>query len=122
MYRIVSKGGNEEICSALFQLLHRVLILQELIRGDHRDAIPRADLVAERAADAAGEVDRADLKRQLVAWAGNEADTVHRADGHARLAAGAHVFIEEGEDLGELLFGHFGSGAAGQGRDVRTTL
>ena len=48
--------------SALFQLRFGVLVLDELIGRDHRDAVPRAHLVAQRASDAAGEVDRADLE------------------------------------------------------------
>ena len=50
----------------LLELLDRVLVLEELVGRDHRDAVPRADLVAERAADAAGKVDRADLKDLLM--------------------------------------------------------
>jgi len=46
----------------LFQLFDRVFVLEELIGGDHGDAVPGADLVAEGAADAAGEIDGADLK------------------------------------------------------------
>src|SRR5437868_2241390 len=94
--------------SASLQLLHRVFVLQKLIGGDHGDAIPWADLMAQRAADAAGEVDRADLERQLMAWAGDDADAVHRANRHARLAAGAHVFVEKGKGFGELLLSHIG--------------
>ena len=90
----------------LFELRHRVLILQELIRRQHRDAIPRAHLVAQRAPDAAGEIDRANLKRQLMPWARNDADAVDGADGHARFAAGAHVFVEQRQSFGELFLGH----------------
>jgi hypothetical protein len=67
-----------------FELRRRVLVLQKLIRRDHRDAIPRADLVAQRAADAAGEVDRADLETLLVPRAGDQVDAIDRADRHAR--------------------------------------
>jgi len=49
--------------------LSGVLVLQELIRRDHRDAIPRADLVTQCAADASGEIDRADLKGGLMSRA-----------------------------------------------------
>ena len=80
--------------------------MQELIGGNHGDAVPRADLVAECAADTAGEIDGADLKDHLVTWAGNEMDAIDRADGHAGFAAGAHVFVEESEDFGQLLLGH----------------
>ena len=55
-------------------MLDRVFVLEELIGGDHGDAVPGADLVAERAADAAGEVDGADLEGGLVAGAGHDAD------------------------------------------------
>ena len=82
--------------AALLQLFRRLLVVQELVGGDHRDAVPRADLVAQRAADAARQVDRADLEALLVARARDEVDAVDRADGHARLAAGAHVFVEQG--------------------------
>src|SRR5882762_9191291 len=101
----------------LRHLRNRLLILQELIGWDHRDAIPRADLVAEGAADAAGEVDGADLKNHLVARAGNEMNAIDGADGHAGFAAGAHVFVEEGEDLRKLLLSHFER----HGRGARAT-
>ena len=81
-------------------MCHGLLVLKELIRGDHRNAVPRADLVAQRAADAAGEVDGADLEDHLVARAGDDVDAIDGADGHAGFAAGAHVFVEEGEDFG----------------------
>ena len=90
----------------LCKLRHSLLVLQELIRRDHRDAIPWADLMAQRAADAAGEVDGADLERLLVAMAGDGADAIDGADDQARLAAGAHVLVEEGQDLGEFLLCH----------------
>ena len=70
------------------------------------NAVPGADLVAEGAADAAGQVDGADLKGQLVARAGNGADAVDGADDQAGLAAGAHVLVEQGQDFGELFLGH----------------
>ena len=92
--------------SPSLQLLHRVLILQELIRRDHRDAVPRADLVAQGAADAAREIDRADLKRQLVARAGDDLDAIDGADAHAGLAAGAHILVEQCQGLGEFLLRH----------------
>jgi len=41
-----------------------------------------------------------------VARAGDDVDAIDGADGHAGFAAGAHVFVEEGEDFGQLLFGH----------------
>ena len=81
----------------LLEFFRRVRVLQELVGRQHGDAIPRADLVAERAADAAGEVDRADLERLLVTRAGDRADAIDRADRHARLAAGAHVFVKQRE-------------------------
>ena len=88
-------------------LRNRLLILKELIGGNHGDAIPRANLVAERAADAAGQIDGADLKDHFVPRPGNDMDAIDRADGHAGFAAGAHVFVEEGEDFGEFFLGHF---------------
>ena len=84
----------------LLEFFRRVRVLQELVGWNHRDAIPRADLVAERAADAAGEVDGADLEDRLVAMTGDDADAVDRADRHARLAAGAHVFVKQRESFG----------------------
>jgi hypothetical protein len=90
----------------LGELRNRLGVLEELIGGDHRDAIPRADLVAEGTANAAGEVDGADLKSGLVARAGDGADAVNGADDQAGFAAGAHVLVEKGEDFGEFLFGH----------------
>ena len=96
-------------CDWLFELRRRVLVLQKLVRRDHRDAVPRADLVAECAADAAREVDRADLEALLVARAGDEVDAIDRADRHARFAARAHVLIEQGQNLRKLLLRHLGS-------------
>ena len=87
-------------------LRNRLLILQELIRWNHRDAIPRADLMAEGAADAAGEIDGADLEDHFVARAGDDVDAIDGADGHAGFAAGTHVFVEEGEDFWQLLLRH----------------
>src|SRR5438874_10837 len=92
--------------STSLELLHRVLILQELIRRDHRDAVPRADLVAQGAADAAREIDRADLERQLVPRAGDDLDAVDGADAHERLAAGAHVLVEQRQGLRKFLLRH----------------
>ena len=94
----------------LFQLRNGIRVLQKLIRRQHGDAVPRADLVAERATDAAGEVDRADLEDALVAGPGDGADAIDRADHEARLAAGAHVLVEERQDLGELLLRHWLNG------------
>ena len=89
------------------QLLFSILVLQKLIRRDHGDAIPGADLVAEGAADTTGKIDGADLKGQLVPRAWDDADAVDRADRHAGFAAGAHVFIKQRQNLGELLLGHY---------------
>ncbi len=36
--------------------------MQELIGGEHGDAVPGADLVTETTADATGQIDGADLK------------------------------------------------------------
>ena len=83
-----------------------ILVLEELVGRDHRDAIPRADLMAERAADAAGQVDGADLKSRFMAWAGDRADAIDRTDGHTRFAAGAHVLVEKGQNFGEFLLRH----------------
>src|SRR3954467_1420663 len=83
----------------LFELRRRVGILEELIRRQHGDAVPRANLVAQRAADAAREVDGADLEDALVAVAGDRADAIDRANDEARLAARAHVLIEQGQHL-----------------------
>src|SRR5205814_2041967 len=52
----------EEPSKNLLELRLGVLVLQELIGRQHGDAVPRADLVAERAADAAGKIDGADLE------------------------------------------------------------
>ena len=88
------------------QLLLSILVLQKLIRRQHRDAVPRAHLVAQGAADAAREVDGADLEGALVAGAGDGADAIDGADDQAGFAPGAHVFIEQGQDFGELLLCH----------------
>src|SRR5687767_11631161 len=55
-------------------LRHGLLVLKELIGGDHGDAVPGADLVTERTADAAGEIDGADLKDDFVARARDDVD------------------------------------------------
>jgi len=91
---------------ALRELGLGVVVLQELVGREHRDAIPGADLVTKRAANAAGEVDRADLERELMPRAGDDADAIDGADGHAGFAAGTHVLVEEGENFGELLLCH----------------
>jgi len=83
-----------------------VFVLEELVGGDHGDAVPGADLVAEGAADAAREVDGADLEGGLVTGAGDGADAIDGADAEAGFAAGAHVLVEEGQDFGEFLFRH----------------
>ena len=101
-----SIGQMRPVASRLLQLLDRILVLKELIGGDHRNAVPRANLMAQGAPDAARQVDRADLKRNLMPRAGNDADAIDRADDHARLAAGAHVLIEQGQHFGQLLLGH----------------
>ncbi len=98
----------------LFQLLDCVFVLQELIGGEHGDAIPGADLVAEGAADAAGEVDGADLEGDLVSGAGDDADAIDGADDEAGFAAGAHVFVEKGQRLGEFLLGHESGNSRGR--------
>ncbi len=90
----------------LFELRLHIVVLDELIRRKHRDAVPRADLVTERTADAAGEVDRADLKRLLVPRAGDRADAVDGADRETGLAAGTHVFVEQRENFRKLLLCH----------------
>ncbi len=87
-------------------LRNRLLVLEELIGGDHGYTVPWADLMAEGAADAAGEIDGADLEDVFVARAGDQRDTIDGADGHAGFAAGAHVFVEEGKDLRQLLLSH----------------
>ena len=46
-------------------------------------------------------------KAELVARAGDRADAIDRADDHARLAAGAHVLVEQGQHFGELLLRHY---------------
>ena len=86
----------------LFQLSGRLRVLEELVGGDHRDAVPGADLMAEGAADAAGEVDRADLEGGLVARAGDGAYAIDGTDGEARLAAGAVVGVDDGDFLREF--------------------
>ena len=90
----------------LFELFDGLFVLQELIGGDHGDAIPGADLVAEGAADTAGEVDGAGLEGGGVARAGDGADAVDGADDEAGLAAGTHVFIEQGKSFGKFFLGH----------------
>ena len=84
------------------ELRRRLLVLEELVRRDHRDAIPRADLVTQRAANAAGEVDRADLKGGLMARAGNSADAIDRAYRQTGFAAGAHVLVEQRQSFRKL--------------------
>ena len=88
------------------QLRRRLLVLKELIGRDHRDAIPWTNLVAQRAADAAGKVDRADLECRLVTRAWHGADAIDRADRKTCLTAGAHVFVEKGQCLGKLFLCH----------------
>ena len=88
------------------QLRLGVLVLEELVGREHRDAVPGANLVAEGAADTAGEVDRADLVDLLHARPRDRADAIDGAHHEARLAACAHVLIEQRENLGELLLGH----------------
>ena len=90
----------------LFELLDRLFVLHELIRGDHGDAVPGADLVAKRAADAPGEIDGAGLEGGFMARAGNRADAVDGADDEAGFAAGTHVFVEQRKRFGEFLFRH----------------
>ena len=98
--------GLIRICGRLFKLLDRLLILQELVGRNHGDAVPRTNLVAQRATDAAGKVDGADLKGGLVAMPGNDVDAVHRAHDQARFAAGAPGLVEQSQCLGELRLGH----------------
>lgn len=87
-------------------MFRHILILQELIRRQHRNAVPRAHLMAKGAADAAGEINRADLHYAFMAVARDDADAIHRTDVHAGFAAGAHVFIQQGKNFGQLLLGH----------------
>ena len=91
---------------SLLELRFDVVVLQELIGRKHRDAVPRADLMAERAADATREVDRADLKRLLVTRTGDGADAIDRTDAETGFAAGAHVFVEQRQNFWELFLGH----------------
>jgi hypothetical protein len=71
MRRALPAGENMGTSERLCDLRHGLIILQELIGGNHRDAVPGADLVAEGAANAAGKVDGADLEDVFVAWAGD---------------------------------------------------
>ena len=73
-----------------------LLVLQELVRRQHRDAIPWTDLMAQRASDAARKIDRANLKCALMAWPRHRADAIDRADTQTGLAARAHVLVEKG--------------------------
>src|SRR5438552_2503708 len=97
-----SAFSSDAIARGLLKLRLGVFVLKELIRRQHGDAVPRTNLMAQRAADATGEVDGADLERLLVPRAGDCADAIDRADDQARLAARAHVFIEQGQNFGEL--------------------
>ena len=63
--------------------------------------------MAQRAADASWQIDRADLKGAFVAGPGDDADAIHRTDRHARFAAGAHVFIQQSKNFGQLLLRHY---------------
>ena len=105
-YQFRSGVPNKWISRTLFQLLDHILVLQELIGGDHGDAVPRADLVAQGAADAAGEVDGAGLEGGFVPRAGDDADAVDGADDQAGFAAGTHVFIEKGKSFRKFFLGH----------------
>jgi len=106
--------GNERRSARQIQRLWRLLrhlwdrlfILKELIGGDHGDAVPGADLMAERAADTAGKVDGANLERELVPRAGDDANAIDGADRHAGFAAGAHVLVKQRQRFRELLFRH----------------
>src|SRR2546423_24209 len=81
-----------------------LLVLQKLVRRQHRDAIPRADLMAQRTPNAARKIDRANLKCALVAWPRDRADAIDGADTQTRLAARAHVLVEQGQNFRKLLF------------------
>ena len=100
------KHGRDAHATCLFELFDGLLILHELIGGDHGDAIPGADLMAEGAADAAGEVDGAGLEGSGVARAGDCTDAVDGADDQAGFAAGTHVFIEKGKSFRKFFLGH----------------
>ena len=71
---------------------------------DHRDDVPRADLGAELAADAALEVDGADAHGIAgVLGIVDLVDAIDRADGDAGVTAGAEVLVEDGELFRQLL-------------------
>ena len=80
--------------------------MKELIGRDHGNAIPWADLMAQRAADTAGQVDGAGLVYAFKALTGQCADAVDGADAQAGFAAGTHVLIEQGQYFWEFLFCH----------------
>ena len=89
----------------LRQLRDGLFVLEELVGGDHGDAVPGADLVAEGAADTAGEVDGADLEAGLVARAGDGGDAIDGADGQAGFTAGAVIGVDDRQFLRNFFAG-----------------
>lgn len=52
------------------------------------------------------QINRTDLKCRFVPGSGNRADAIDGTDRQTGFAAGAHVFIKQCQDLGELLLRH----------------
>src|SRR4051794_4979875 len=72
-------------------------------RRYHIDGVPGAPALAQRAADAALEVDVHERLQHRLVVARHLVDTIDRADFNARLAAGAVVRADDRQFLGKLL-------------------
>jgi hypothetical protein len=81
---------------------------QNLIRGNHGDDVPWANLGAELAPNANIEVDGADPHRIAgMLGIGNVIDAIDRTHRDTGVAPGANILIEDGKLLGKLfLFCH----------------
>ncbi len=84
-----------------FEQLAELGFQDHLAGGDHRDDVPRTDLSAKLAPDTDGKIDRADAHgvarlggvRDLV-------DTIDGADGNARIAPRAQIFVQDRQLFG----------------------
>ena len=63
--------------------------------------------MAQRTPDAARQIDRADLHDARMLWTGDRVNAIHRADRQTRFAPRAKVFIQQSQNLGQLLLGHW---------------
>ena len=109
-------GDGDEAFLVLGDVVRRAALDGDVLgdgrRIDHVDGVPRAPAFAQRAADAAFQVDVDEgLQRRLV-LAGHLVDAIDGTDLDAGLAAGAVVRPHDGQFLRELLaslaraFGH----------------